>query len=329
MFDYIIRRLLLFIPMLLVISLLCFVLIQLPPGDYLESIILNMAESGELIDEALIENLKRQYGLDQPLYVQYFKWIGNIILRGDFGRSLEWRQPVSELIWDRLAWTFFISLGSLLFTWAVAFPVGIYSATHQYSIFDYVVTLFGFIGLATPNFLLALILLWIGYAYFGLNMGGMFSAKYQDAPWSIAKVIDLLQHLWVPVVVLGTSGTAGLIRTFRANLLDELRKAYVVVARAKGLSERRLVWKYPVRIAINPFISSIGGVLPYLISGAGIVSVVLSLPTTGPLMLRALLSQDMYLAGSFLMMLSTLSLVGTLVSDILLAVLDPRIRQTI
>ena len=328
MANYIIRRLLLFIPMLVALSVLTFALIQLPPGDYLTSIIIALSQSGEEIDEALIENLKHRYGLEKPLYAQYLRWIGNILLRGDFGVSFRWNRPVSELIWKRLAWTFGISLGSLLFTWLVAFPIGIYSATHQYSISDYLFTFFGFIGRATPGFLLALILMWIGYSLFGLSIGGLFSAQYEKAPWSAAKFIDLLKHLWVPLVVLGTGGTAGLIRTLRANLLDELHKAYVVTARAKGLSETRLVWKYPVRIALNPFISGIGSTLPYLISGAGIVSIVLNLPTTGPLLIDALLTQDMYLAGSFMMMLTILSLTGTLVSDILLAILDPRIRQS-
>ena len=328
MIGYITRRLLLFIPMLVVLSILIFALIQLPPGDYLTSVIMALAESGQLVDEALIANLKHRYGLDQPMYVQYFKWIRNIILRGDFGISFEWNKPVSQLIWERLAWTVGISLGSLLFTWVVAFPIGIYSATHQYSVADYAFTFLGFMGRATPGFLLALILMWIGYSFFGFSIGGLFSARYDTAPWSFDKFIDLLKHLWVPLVVLGTGGAAGLIRILRANLLDELQKPYVIAARAKGLSEAELIWKYPVRIAINPFISGIGGTLPYLISGAGIVSIVLSLPTTGPLLLRALLAQDMYLAGSFMMMLTTLTLVGTLVSDILLAALDPRIRQT-
>jgi peptide/nickel transport system permease protein len=327
MATYIIRRLLLFIPMLVGLSILTFALIQLPPGDYLTSVIMALAQSGEEIDEALIENLKHRYGLDKPLYAQYLRWIGNILLRGDFGVSFRWNKPVSELIWERLAWTVGISLGSLLFTWLVAFPIGIYSATHQYSISDYLFTFFGFVGRATPSFLLALILMWIGYSLFGLSIGGLFSAQYEKAPWSAAKFIDLLKHLWVPLVVLGTGGTAGLIRTLRANLLDELHKAYVVTARAKGLSEARVIWKYPVRIALNPFISGIGSTLPYLISGAGIVSIVLNLPTTGPLLINALLTQDMYLAGSFMMMLTILSLTGTLVSDILLAILDPRIRQ--
>ena len=328
MTGYIIRRLLLFFPMLLSVSIIAFVLIQLPPGDYLTSEIMAMAARGEEVDEAVIASLNRRYGLDRPMHEQYFRWITNIIFEGDFGRSFHWKKPVSELIWGRLMWTVIISVGSLMFTWMMAFPIGVYSATHQYSALDYVVTFLGFFGKATPNFLLALILMWIGYVYFDIDMGGMFSAEYQNAPWCIGKFFDFLNHLWVPLVVLGTAGTADLIRTLRANLLDELGKPYVTAARAKGLSEFKLIWKYPVRIAINPFVSSIGGVLPELISGAAIVSVVLSLPTTGPVMLNALLSQDMFLAGSFLMMLTFLALIGTLISDILLAILDPRIRQT-
>lgn len=328
MLAYIIRRVLLMIPMLVVLSILVFTLIQLPPGDFLTSVILRMAQSGQEVDQAQIAALKWRYGLDRPIYEQYFRWIGDIILHGNFGRSFQWETPVADLIWGRLAWTIAISLGSLLFTWALAFPIGVYSATHQYSIPDYLLTFLGFIGMATPAFLIALILMWIGFVYFGVNMGGLFSPDFQNAPWSLAKFIDLLKHLWVPLIVLGTGGTAGLVRTLRANLLDELSKPYVLAARAKGLPEWKLIWKYPVRIAVNPFISSIGSVLPQLISGAGIVSVVLSLPTTGPLLLSALLFQDMYLAGGFLMMLTVFSLIGTLISDILLAILDPRVRQS-
>ena len=328
MLSYIARRLLLFTPMLFVISILVFILIQLPPGDYLSSYIDHLAESGAVVDQALIDNLTHRYGLDRPIYEQYVRWMGNIILDGDFGRSFAWNKPVSELIWERLGWTFAISLASLLVTWVLAFPIGVYSATHQYSVADYIVTFLGFIGRATPGFLLALILMWIGYVNFGVHMGGLFDPEFETAPWSLAKIGNLLQHAWVPLVVLGTGGAAGLIRTLRANLLDELQKPYVTVARAKGLSEWKLIWKYPVRIAINPFISSVGYVLPGLISGAGIIAIVLSLPTTGPLLIQSLLAQDMYLAGSFIMMLTIMSLLGTLVSDILLGIVDPRIRQT-
>lgn len=326
MAKFIVKRILLFIPTLFVISIVVFILIQAPPGDYLTILITNMQEGGLIVDEAVIASLQQRYGLDQPLVTRYFRWIGNIVFRGDFGVSFQWNRPVSELIWERLLWTFVISFSTLIFTWLVAFPIGIFSATHQYSPLDYVATFFGFIGLAIPNFMIALVLMWIGYSWFGFSMGGLFSAEFVRAPWSYAKFVNMLQHIWVPIVVLGTAGTAGLIRTMRANLLDELRKPYVVTARAKGLSESRLIWKYPVRVALNPFVSSVGYVLPQLISGAAIVSVVLSLPTTGPMLLRALLSQDMYLAGGFVLMLSTLTVIGTLISDILLVIIDPRIR---
>jgi peptide/nickel transport system permease protein len=242
------------------------------------------------------------------------------------GQSFDWNQPVSKLIWSRILLTFTVSVATMIFTWIVAFPIAIYSATHQYSVGDYIASFIGFVGLGVPNFLIALILLWLGFAYFGADLSGLFSEEFVDAPWSFARVLDMIKHLWVPLIVLGTSGTAGLIRTTRANLLDELRKPYVITARAKGLQERRLLLKYPLRVALNPFISGIGYVLPGLVSGATIISVVLNLPTTGPLLLRALMSQDMYLAGSFMMMLSTLTVVGTLISDIMLGWVDPRIR---
>jgi peptide/nickel transport system permease protein len=326
MLKFILRRVLLFIPTLLSISLVTFLLIQLPPGDYLTTIIFQLEESGEEVDEALLAALRKRYGLDQPIYVQYLRWIGNILLRGDFGYSMAHNRPVAELIWERLMWTLVISFSTLVLTWVIAFPIAIYSATHQYSVGDYLFTFVGFVGRGIPNFMIALILMWIGFSVFGFGIGGLFSEDFRRAPWTWAKFIDLLQHLWVPLVVLGTGGTAGLIRITRANLLDELRRPYVITARAKGLAERRVIWKYPVRVALNPFISSVGYVLPGLISGSTIISVVLSLPTTGPLLLSALLSQDMYLAGSFLMMLSTLTVLGTLLSDILLAWVDPRIR---
>lgn len=328
MVEYIIRRILLMVPTLLIISVLVFTLIQLPPGDFLTSQILAMELEGTPPDEGWIAAMEIRYGLNQPVLVQYYKWVRNIVLFGDFGRSFAFNKPVSELIWERLGLTALISLVTILFIWIVSIPVGIYSATHQYSVFDYLFTFLGFLGVATPNFLLAIVLMWIGFSLFDLDMGGLFSKEFQNEPWSWPKFVNLLEHLWTPVIVLGTAGTAGLIRTLRANLLDELKKPYVVTARAKGLSEWRVVLKYPVRIALNPFMSNIGNILPALISGAAIVSIVLSLPTTGPLLLRSLMTQDMYLAGSFLMMLSFLTLIGTLVSDIALAVLDPRIRQT-
>jgi len=257
--------------------------------------------------------------------VQYWRWATGM-LRGDFGQSFEWNRPVSTLIWGRLALTFVVSLFTLVFTWIVAIPIGIYSATHQYSFGDYFFTFLAFIGVAIPNFLLALVLMWVSFSYFGQSVGGLFAAEYIDAPWSWAKFTDMLTRIWIPVVVIGTAGTAGLMRTLRANLLDELSKPYVETARAKGVSERRLLYKYPVRVALIPFISTVGWMLPVLISGETITAVVLNLPTTGPLLLRALQSQDMYLAGSFIMLLSVLTVIGTLISDILLAWLDPTIR---
>ncbi len=325
MLQYILRRILYIIPTLIVISVISFVIIELPPGDFLTSYITQLELSGESIDQSLVDALKRRYGLDQPLYVRYIKWVWQA-LHGNFGVSFEWERPVSELIWDRLLLTVVISLSTLMFTWIVALPIGIYSATHQYSISDYVVTLLGFIGLATPNFMIALVLMWIAFSHFGVNLSGLFSEEFIDKPWSLAKVVDMLKHLWVPMLVLGTSGTAGLIRTMRANLLDELHKPYVETARAKGLAETKVILKYPVRVALNPFVSTIGWALPQLVSGATIISIVLSLPTTGPLFFKALMSQDMYLAGTFVMMLSFLTVIGTLISDILLAWLDPRIR---
>lgn len=326
MLRYITRRVIIAIPTLIVVSFIAYLLIELPPGDYLSAYIANLEASGEQVDQAEIAALRLRYGLGSPIYVRYYKWMKGIILEGDFGMSFEWNQPVSKMIWSRLFLTFVITSSTLIFQWIVAFPIGIYSATRQYSIGDYVFTFLGFVGLGIPNFMIALVLLWLGYSYFGADLSGLLSTQFVDAPWSMAKVLDLLKHLWIPLIVLGTAGTAGLIRTMRANLLDELNKPYVVTARAKGLTESRLLWKYPVRVALNPFVSTVGWSLPGLISGATIVSVVLSFPTTGPLMLRALRSQDMYLAGSFLLMLSVLTVLGTLISDILLAMLDPRIR---
>ncbi|MCX5872152.1 MAG: ABC transporter permease [Deltaproteobacteria bacterium] len=325
MLAYIIRRIMIMIPTLVAISIISFVIIQLPPGDFLTTYVAQLSASGETVDQAELEALKTRFGLDEPLYMQYLKWAWNFI-HGDFGHSFEWNKPVSELIGERLSLTVLISVCTLLFTWAVSVPIGIYSAVRQYSWLDYFLTVLGFIGLATPNFLLALVLLWVSYAYLGLSIGGLFSPDYAEAPWSLAKVLDLMKHLWVPVVIVGLGHTAKFIRIIRGNLLDELRKPYVVTARAKGLSETRLILKYPVRIAINPLVSTIGWTLPELVSGIAITAVVLNLPTTGPLLLSALLSQDMQLAGTFIMFLSSLTVVGTLVSDILLAWVDPRIR---
>ncbi len=327
MFQFLLRRLLYMIPTLIAISIVAFVIIQLPPGDFLTTMVASMAAQGEDVDSTALQALTDQYGLGQPVHIQYLKWMQGIVLRGDFGDSFGWNKAVSDLVWSRLALTFVLSLASLLFVWVVAFPIGIYSAVKQYSVGDYVATFFGFLGLAIPNFLLALILMYIAFKYFNQSVGGLFSPEYQEASWSWGKVADLFAHLWVPVVIIGTAGTASLIRIMRANLLDELRKPYVVTARAKGLPEWRLLFKYPVRVALNPFVSTVGWVLPTLVSGAAIVSIVLSLPTTGPLLIRALQQQDMYLAASFIMLLSILTVIGTLVSDLLLAWLDPRIRM--
>ena len=326
MIQFIFKRILLSIPTLIVISLVSFAIIQLPPGDFATAYAAQLAENGETITPARMEELREQFGLNKPFIVQYYDWISGILLRGDFGQSLEFNAPVSTLIWERLGLTFMISFITLIFIWILAIPIGVYSATNQYSWGDYLLNTFGFAGRAFPNFMLALILLWIGFAYLGVDVSGLFSPEFRGAPWSWAKVWDMIKHLWVPLIVLGTNGTAGLIRTMRANTLDELPKPYVETARAKGVGERRLIWKYPVRVALNPFISGIGYVLPELVSGSIIVAVVLNLPTTGPLFLNALLAQDMFLAGSFVLMLSAFTVIGTLISDILLAWVDPRIR---
>lgn len=328
MLRYILRRLLFMIPTLFAISLVAFAIIQLPPGDFLTSYMARLAAEGENVNQDTIANLRMRYGLDRPIYVQYWKWMKGVV-QGDFGLSFEWEQPVSQLIWGRLALTLVVSISTLLFTWIIAIPIGIYSATRQYSIGDYIATFFGFLGLATPNFLLALVLMVLVFKVWGISIGGLFSSDYVLAPWTWAKVLDLLKHLVIPMIVLGTAGTAGLIRIMRANLLDELRKPYVVTGRAKGLDEQTLLLRYPVRAALNPFVSSMAFMLPRLVSGAVITSVVLSLPTTGPLLLKALMSQDMYLAGAFILLLSTLTVIGMLISDILLALLDPRIRLSL
>ncbi len=326
MFAYIARRVLLMIPTLFLVSIISFVAIQLPPGDYLTSYVAALRTQGDNIQQEAIDSMREQYGLGQSIYVQYYKWMSGILLRGDWGQSMEWQKPVKELIGERILLTVILSLVSLLVSWFVAIPIGVYSATHQYSIPDYIMSIISFIGVGVPGFLLALIIMYFAQAKLGMNVGGLFSQKFIDVPWSLARVADMFRHLWIPVVVLAVEGTAGGIRTTRANLLDELNKPYVELARAKGMSELKLIWKYPVRIALNPFFSTVGWSLANLISGATLISVVLSLQTTGPMQLRALMSQDMYLAGSFLLLLSVLTVIGTLVSDILLAWVDPRIR---
>jgi peptide/nickel transport system permease protein len=326
MLQFIARRILLMIPTLFAISVVTFIIIQLPPGDFFTTYISNLAAMGESVDQSVVEAIKKEYGFGEPVYIQYVKWITKIVTKGDFGRSFQRGQPVTDLIGDRLMLTVVLSLFSLLITWVIAFPIGVYSAVRQYSIGDYIFTFFGFIGLAVPSFLVALVLMYVAFKYFNQSVGGLFSPQFTDAPWSMAKVWDLFKHLWIPTIIIALEGTAGLIRVMRANLLDELHKPYYITAKAKGLSEFKALVEYPVRVALNPWVSSVGWILPGLVSGATIISVVLSLPTTGPMQLQALLNQDMYLAGSFVLLLSVLTVIGTLLSDILLAWLDPRIR---
>ena len=326
MLHFLIRRFIYMILTVVFVSIVAFVVIQLPPGDYLSSYVMQLEADGQSVTDAQLASLTRQYGLDRPVIAQYVLWIGNIVLRGDFGQSFEWNRPVEQLIWERFALTATMAIATMLFTFVVAIPIGIYSALHQYSVGDFTVTVVGYVGLATPNFLLALVLMFLGQRWFGMSVGGLFSPQYLEAPWSLAKMLDMLSHLWIPVIVLGTAGTAWLVRTTRSMLLDELRKQYVITARTKGLSEGRLIFKYPVRIALIPVASTIGWQLTSIISGAPVVAVVLSLPTTGPLLLSSLLSQDMFLAGSFILVMSILTVIGTFVSDLLLAAVDPRIR---
>ena len=325
MLAYIARRIIVMIPTVLAISAISFMIIQLPPGDYLTTYINELQSRGENVDASQIEFLRKTYGLDKSLVEQYFFWLGNA-LRGDFGYSFEYSMPVTDVVGDRMFLTILVTFATTIFIWLVSFPIGIYSATHQYSLGDYTLTFIGFLGLATPNFLLALVLLYFANVQFGTSIGGLMDPQYIDQPMSWGKFLSVLEHLWVPVIVIGTSGTAAMIRRLRANLLDELQKQYYVTARAKGLPTRRALFKYPLRMALNPFIADIGSLLPQLISGATIVSVVLNLPTTGPLLLSALQSQDMYLAGSFVFWLAGLTVVGVLLSDLALAALDPRIR---
>lgn len=326
MLIYVAHRLILAIVTMFVISMISFVIIQLPPGDYVSAYVAQMEASGNPISKKIAENLRKQYGLGQPIYVQYFKWITRIILHGDFGISMERSQKVTEVIGGRLGLTVVVSMSAFLFTWLVALPIGIFSAVRQYSSGDYIATFIAFIGLSIPNFLLAIVLMFLGWHFFNTDMGGLFSLEYLTASWSLPKVWDMVKHLWLPVVVLGTAGTAGSMRIMRANLLDELNKPFIMTARAKGLPETRLIIKYPVRVALNPFVSRLGFVLSQIVAGDVIVSLVLGLPTMGPLLYSALLSQDMYLAGAIILLLSSLTVIGVLLSDLLLAWLDPRIR---
>jgi peptide/nickel transport system permease protein len=313
------------VPNLLAISVLTFIIIQLPPGDYLTTHIMELQAQGERVNQERIEFLRQQFGIDRPHHEQYLSWLFGMF-RGDFGYSFEYDTPVTEVVGDRVFLTFVVSFTTILFTWVMAFPIGVYSASHQYSWGDHGLTFIGFLGLATPNFLLALILLYLANITFGVSIGGLMDPRFLGDDWSWLKARSVLAHLWVPVLVIGTSNTASMIRRLRANLLDELGKQYVVTARAKGLHPFKVLVKYPLRMSLNPFIADIGNLLPQVISGSTIVAVVLSLPTTGPMMLRALQSQDMYLAGSFLVFLALLTVVGVFLSDLALVALDPRIR---
>jgi peptide/nickel transport system permease protein len=323
---YILQRLALLPLLLLVYSFVIFVIIQAPPGDFLTAYVATLASSGSSISAETLEALRRDYGLDQPFLVQYARWMANLF-QGDLGLSLEYQRPNLDLISEQLVLTLALALFSFVLTWAIAIPAGIYSATHPRSVLDYVFTVINYVGVATPNFMLALVLMWLAFAYFDISVTGLFSPDFVDAPWSFARVLDLLSHLWLPALVLGVAGTARLTRIMRANLLDELNKPYVVTARAKGMAEWRLVLRYPVRLALNPLVSTIGWYLPALFSGSLIVATVMNLPNIGPLLLRALVNQDMFLAGGILLIYSFLTIVGTLLSDILLALLDPRIRM--
>jgi peptide/nickel transport system permease protein len=324
--NYIGRRLALGLFTVWAVSVLSFLIIQLPPGDFATTRLTELAASGNTSAIYEADRLRAAYGLDQPVFVQYFDWISRVV-QGDFGMSFDWNRPVTDVIGDRLVLSMVVSVAAIIFTWAVALPIGVYSAVRRYSVGDHTLTFLGFLGLAIPNFLLALVLMYFGFTLFGANVGGLFSAGFESAPWSFAKAWDLLKHLILPAIVLGFAGTAQLMRVMRANLLDELKKPYVITARAKGLSERHMIAKYPVRVALNPFASSIGFLFPQIVSGSIVVSIVLSLPTVGPLLLRALQAQDMFLAGAIVLLLGVMTVIGTLISDLVLMWLDPRIRH--
>jgi peptide/nickel transport system permease protein len=325
MIAYVVRRLILAIVTIWAISVVSYAIIQLPPGDFVDSYIANLSASGSMVSAQEAEAMREHYGLNRPIWVQYAKWM-NRVIRGDFGVSLEWNRPVTEVIGDRLWLTIVISIAAIILTWGIALPIGIYSAVRQYSIADYIFTFVGFVGLAVPNFLLALIVMYLGFRYFDASIGGLFSPEYELAPWSWGKVWDLTVHLPLPALILALAGTAQLIRIMRANLLDELRRPYVTTARARGLQEWRVIMKYPVRASLNPFASTIGYLLPFVVSGSIVVSLVLSLPTVGPLLLRALVAQDMFLAGAIVLLLGVLTVIGTFLSDLVLMWIDPRIR---
>ncbi len=328
MLKYLLKRLFYAVPTMFIISIIVFVTVQLPPGDFVSTMIENMRNQtgGQTFSAEYEAAMRERYGLNEPVYVQYYKWARNIILQGDFGYSVMNAAPAEKMITDRIGMTIVVAFASFIFTWMVALPIGVLSAVKQYSLADYVFSFIGFIGLATPGFLIALVLMFLSFKYGGVSLSGLFSPEFENVPWSMERVIDLLKHLWIPMIILGVGGTAGLIRVMRANLLDELNKPYVEAARAKGLPEWKLLIKYPIRQAMNPFVSTIGWMLPALIAGEALVSIVLNLPTTGPVLLNALLQQDMFLAAGFLMVLSLLTIIGSLLSDLLLAWLDPRIR---
>lgn len=326
MLLYIMRRVIMLIPILFLISIVSFIVIELPPGDWVTNYIANLRNSGIELQEEEAARLTAMYGFDQPSYVRYARWIQGIVIKGDFGWSFQWGKPVNDILRERLPYTLLISLSALLISWLIAIPIGIYSATHPYSIVDYVATVLAFVWVATPGFLLAFVSAWLIFRYFDFSPLGLNSTQFLDAPWNTAKLIDRIKHLILPIVIIGLSGTGSTIRVMRANLLDELKKQYVTTARSKGLPELSILFKYPVRIAFNPLFSTIGWLLPALFSGEVIISVVLSIPTLGPTLLRATLAQDMYLVGSIVLILSSLTVVGTLISDIYLAWADPRIR---
>jgi peptide/nickel transport system permease protein len=325
MVKYLVQRLIYAVILLVIASMTSFFIIQLPPGDYLTSYLAELAASGQVVDQARVDGLRRQYGLDKPTYVQYWLWVSGMT-RGDFGFSFAENRPVRVMIGERLGYSVMLSLLALVVTYGIAIPIGIYTATHQYSVGDYVLGFVGFIGMATPGFLLALVAVFLAFRYLGLNPGGLFSLQYLTEPWSWGKFVDMLKHLPLPVFIIGLGGTAGAIRVLRATLLDELRKPYVMTARAKGLPERKLLYKYPVRFALNPIASSIFYIFPAIVAGETLTGIVLNLPTVGPMLLNALLQQDMYLAGTLIMFLTFMTIVGMFVSEILLAWLDPRIR---
>ena len=326
MISFIVNRLVLALITIWVVTVISFALIQLPPGDYITSYVAQLMTQGEVVSDQEAAQLREQYGLGDPFVVQYYKWLEKAAV-GNFGISMEYQRPVTEVIGDRLFLTAILALAAAVFTYAIAIPIGVISAVKQYSVTDYVATFLGFLGLAVPNFLLALALLYFGFVLFDANIGGLFSAEYASAPYSIGKIINLLSHLWLPALVLSIAGTAQVIRVLRANMLDELRRPYVVTARAKGLGEWRVILKYPLRVALNPVVSTLGYLLPTLVSGSIIVSIVMSLPTLGPLLLRALIAQDMFLSGTIILMIGIMTVIGTFISDLLLAWVDPRIRM--